>query len=603
MRTLLTLLAILTLAGCGQPANAPNVQDVRTPTVMVDQSPTPHLTPVPTPTPLPEYGYEVRSSGYNISHRGKATASVEERTYLSDVVVRASLASAGNDVLNFTAIQYLKGTGPKKFKVRAETEGRDTQWDEQDCVLFLLTLTGQSEDFEFTDSTTWDYLSAQHSSQRYTGALPEGYTIGTRNPVWLPVGSGAGARSSPAVNDVTDVDALGAHVALSLSALTDIVDWTSGSTSAARTTRRSIPGGASASGVTPEQYAQCVKGSLGDIRRWRDFEAHSGNSRKITEWATTTTSGAPMGTAIIDHDRTYYPTETVVGYDKIFVRGPDANLFVTQFSDDDDSARTGYANKVLTVRPLTAETYTIHFDSYRYAHQICEFNPEDVYMLTTVNVTAPPGTVHEAFFDPATTTAGVGYLAGSATTTGVLEPAVFSVHGRAITTTGLTWRDGRVILTLEPFATLRQGFIIIEPNGSLGLVLSGAEATTDRAAGTMSWLVAERPWASGDELMLRIAPLTPPSVRSLTAEVNSEGLVVLRWEVPYSAGVRAYRIWRHRPSWDDGPKVYVSDTLSTETTYTDTNTLPGSLTEYSVAAIDRSNNAGERSESVRVGSQ
>ena len=145
-----------------------------------------------------------------------------------------------------------------------------------------------------------------------------------------------------------------------------------------------------------------------EIRLWRDFEAHSGDSRKITEWATTTDSGAPQGTAIIDHDRTYYPTETVVGYDKILVRGPDANLFISQFSDDDDSARTGYANKVLTVRPLPAGTYTIHIDSYGYADQICEFNPGDAYMLTTVNVTAPPGTVHEAFFDPATTTAGVG---------------------------------------------------------------------------------------------------------------------------------------------------------------------------------------------------
>ena len=185
MRTLLTLLAMLILVACGQPADTTTTQGGDAPAAMLEPSPTPYLPPVPvsSPTRLPEYGYHLFSSGYNISHRGKATASIEERTYLSDVVVKARLVSAGNDVLNFTAIQYLKGTGPKKFKVRAETEGRNTQWDNQDAVLFLRTLTGQTEDFEFTDSTTWDYLSAQHSSQRYTGALPEGYTIGTRNPV------------------------------------------------------------------------------------------------------------------------------------------------------------------------------------------------------------------------------------------------------------------------------------------------------------------------------------------------------------------------------------------------------------------------------------
>ena len=605
MRTLLTLLTILILVACGQPADTPTTQGGDASAAMLEPSPTPYLPPVPvaTPTRLPEYGYHLFSSGYNISHRGKATASIEERTYLSDVVVKSRLVSVGNDVLNFTAIQYLKGTGPKKFKVRAETEGRNTQWDNQDAVLFLRTLTGQTEDFEFTDSTTWDYLSAQHSSQRYTGILPEGYTIGTRNPVWLPVGSGTGERSPSAGNNITDVDAIGAPVTLSLSALTDIVDWTSGSTSAARTTRRSIPGGASSSGVTSEQYVQCIKGSLGDIRRWRDFEAHSGDSRKITEWATTTTSGAPQGTAIIDHDRTYYPTETVVGYDKMFVRGPDANLFASQLTDDDDSARTGYANIVSTVRPLPAGTYTVHIDSYRYAHQRCAFNPEDAYMLTTVNVEAPPGTVHEAFFDLATTTAGVGYLATTSTTTGVLEPAGLSVRGRAITITGLTWQNGRVVLTLDRFGSWLDGFSFIEPDGTVGLRLAEVDATKDWTARTLTWEVSEQPWEPGDELMMRMGPIPLPAVRNLTAEANSAGEVALRWEVAYRAGVSGYRIWRHRPGRDEGPRIYVSDTLSTDTTYTDANSPVPNLTEYRVQAIDRSYNAGERSEAVRVGGE
>ena len=49
--------------------------------------------------------------------------------------------------------------------------------------------------------------------------------------------------------------------------------------------------------------------------------------------------------------------------------------------------------------------------------------------------------------------------------------------------------------------------------------------------------------------------------------------------------------------------IYVSDTLSTDTTYTDANSPVPNLTEYRVQAIDRVYNAGESSESVRVGSQ
>ena len=224
-------------------------------------------------------------------------------------------------------------------------------------------------------------------------------------------------------------------------------------------------------------------------------------------------------------------------------------------------------------------------------------------MIQQVTVTAPPGTVHEAFFDPATTTAGVGYLATTSTSTGVLEPAGLSVRGRAITITGLTWRDGRVVLTLDRFGSWLDGFSFIEPDGTVGLRLAEVDATKDWTARTLTWEVSEQPWESGDELMMRMGPIPLPAVRNLTAEANSAGEVVLRWEVAYRAGVSGYRIWRHRPGRDDGPRIYVSDTLSTDTTYTDANSLVPNLTEYRVQAIDRVYNAGESSESVRVGSQ
>ena len=135
----------------------------------------------------------------------------------------------------------------------------------------------------------------------------------------------------------------------------------------------------------------------------------------------------------------------------------------------------------------------------------------------------------------------------------------------------------------------------------MGLYLSRFDATEDLRTRTATWDVPERPWEPGDELMLRMGPIPLPGVRNLTAEANSAGEAVLRWEVAYRAGVSGYRIWRHRPGIDEGPRIYVSDTLSTDTTYTDANSPVPTLTEYRVQAIDRSYNAGESSESVRVG--
>ena len=543
---------------------------------------------------------------------GYATAAVEERINLSDVVVKARLTRAEDGLLRFRAIEYKKGSGPKTFSVKAKTEGRDTQWDDQDAILFLVEHDGSGADFEFTDTAAGLYWGGENAifPVPYRGSLPEGYTVVSNNPVWLPVSASSGSQRSGLERStgdgqeevvVTEYDSSGTPKTLSETSIDSTLTWMAGPSQPSGGAAR----GASGSNVSETDYRNCINEAVLTIQMYRDLEAYHGGPY-TEEWEHEVASGAGRGTAVLKvpliHPIAMVNTEDV-GYDEYPIFGQDARLFNSVVSDSDTIPGNGYSYSFTTRRPLPAGTYRFKSDLVPHIYSHCGFEFDNLVTRNTVKVAAPERTIHEALFDPATTTAGVGYLATTSTTTGVLEPAGFSVRGRAINITGLEWRNGQVVLTLEPFPTLRQGFIIIEPNGSLGLVLSGAEATTDRAAGTMSWVVAERPWASGDELMLRIAPLTPPPVRSLSAEVNSEGLVVLRWEVPYSAGVRAYRIWRHRPSRDDGPKVYVSDTLSTETTYTDTNTLPGSLTEYSVAAIDRSNNVGERSEPVRIGGQ
>ena len=114
---------------------------------------------------------------------GAASASVEERIYFSDAVVRASLSSTGTSSLSFKVIEYLKGTGPSDITVSAHPSRRDSSHDNREAVLFLSRASGG--DFVFTDAHPGD----------------PGYTIDTLDPAWLPAeaqqgGSGATDNAS-----------------------------------------------------------------------------------------------------------------------------------------------------------------------------------------------------------------------------------------------------------------------------------------------------------------------------------------------------------------------------------------------------------------------
>ena len=503
---------------------------------------------------------EVDDSGYSSvlyddkTYKGKATASIEERAFAAEVVVKARFVSATGDVLTFRSIQYMKGAGPTRFTVRAETDGRDTQWDVQDAMLFLDTLSGH-EDFEFTDTTTWDYwpetINGQHSTS-YTGDLPEGYTLGTRNPVWLPVGDSATDGNSQSRGSsgsslgggaiLTGYDLSGTPTTISESNLAETITWLGGSSAGAS---RSSSGGSASSDSS--LYDRCILSSLHVIRLRRDIEVHSGEVKPVTAtFDRQIESGIGKGASLVHFPYMADGSDNPGEYGLFPVFGRDARLFKSIISDRHNIPSV-YSVDVITRRPLPAGDYQFKLTRQTFELRACDYQP-NVFVVYDVEAIAPERSVHEAFFDPVTTTAGVGYLAGSATTTGVLEPAAFSVRGRAIAITGLTWQNGRVVLTLDRFGSWLDGFSFIEPDGSFGLVLSGSEATADRAAGTLTWAVPERPWTAGDQLMLRIAPVPLPPVGNLTAEVNSDGLVVLSWEVPYTAGVSGYRIWHTRPS-------------------------------------------------------
>ena len=90
----------------------------------------------------------------------------------------------------------------------------------------------------------------------------------------------------------------------------------------------------------------------------------------------------------------------------------------------------------------------------------------------------------------------------------------------------------------------------------------------------------------------------PPKPTNLTARVNGDGSITLGWQAPDDDSVTGYQILRRRPTQgEDTLLVYVEDTGSTATTYTDTNVTAGVRHVYRVKAI---NSAGVGAQSNYV---
>ena len=118
-----------------------------------------------------------------------------------------------------------------------------------------------------------------------------------------------------------------------------------------------------------------------------------------------------------------------------------------------------------------------------------------------VHVTAPAGTLHEAFFDPT----AIGAAVGADTTNGALTPTALTVEGTATTVQSLNWQNGVVTLELSPAASLSGYDIeVIALDGSVALTLAFDDAAAGDDSGTLTWAVADQPWHASDQLMLRI---------------------------------------------------------------------------------------------------
>ena len=159
-----------------------------------------------------------------------------------------------------------------------------------------------------------------------------------------------------------------------------------------------------------------------------------------------------------------------------------------------------------------------------------------------------------------------------------------TLRDHAFAVTGGTVTNARRLVTGS-----NQGWeITIEPDSHADVTVV-LPVTTDCAA-TGAVCTAE-----GTALSERVevtvagpAPQSPPPApTNLTAEVNADGHIVLSWEAPADATITGYQILRRRPTEDELELlVYVDDTQSTATTYTDTNVTAGVRHVYRVKAIN-----------------
>ena len=231
-----------------------------------------------------------------------------------------------------------------------------------------------------------------------------------------------------------------------------------------------------------QEYRDCIK------ELYRAERAHLASGKFHKE--VTVASGLPRGTIVVpklvipELGAELPPTAGPPGSHEFWVEGPDSHLFESVYPSSQTRMK----------RPLPTGEYVVFTHGRSPDLLPCDGRiraQDDQYKITTT-VTAPVGTLAEAFFDPVTSNAA---FVGT-TTTGAIS-----------------WEDDTVTadLTLEVPANATLDFIALD--GSVFLSLAVADATS--ADGVLAWEVTPQPWTAGDQLMLRIHQ-PPPLFSSAT---------------------------------------------------------------------------------------
>ena len=451
----------------------------------------------------------------------EGATSLAERIAWSDVIARVRLRSVSSAAdpqdfdsdgtleyyaaleHRFEALEYLKGSGGGElvavvydFLAHATSQSaianadvllaeRDAQWDGREAIVFLRDDSPQRDRYWLGNA----YVSEPNPLHK------DAYTIASiHSKNWLPEASTGGLRS-PGGDDqsfLLDVPGSGAEAGSSRSGETTPT-ITKGDLKA----RIATIVGEIAAGGGSEAYRDCVYEKYQwerQVRYWKEGMDSGYFYRRFDE---AIASGLPAETLaytsifVDDAVAVYGQALPTTNWGEYLLVGRDEDLFHPR-----------WPGVAVTARPLPSAEYKFNYAYRPPEFVICDAFPEDELKRheVFVTVTAPAGTLHEAFFDPA----AIGAAAGADSANGVVEPAEFAIGGVATTIQTLKWESGVVTMALSPAASLSgYDMDVLELDGSVSLTLSVAGATSN-AGGTLTWAVANQPWHADDQLMLRI---------------------------------------------------------------------------------------------------
>ena len=392
-----------------------------------------------------------------------------------------------------------------KAAVPGMAAARDTRWDEREAIVFL-------EDYYDQDGRTTYRLGLN------TMFDEDAYTVASRRDKrWLP----EAPTTTLSMSRSTDT----AEKRFLLDAPSNAGTQESSSRSVApRAQTATAPTitlsafkakvaeleAEVAAGDGSEEYRDCVysKYSWATRLRWRAENV----GRKVFRYDHDLGSGLPSGSLIYEDSVVGLPPDRVGRY---WLEAEDADLFTVEtvgtpvpYTSAAQKDRIRSYVRISTIRPLPASEYRFYGNAIWGGALICNTEiteyERNLYG-SNVHVTAPHGTLHEAFFDPV----AIGNAVGADGTSGVLKPAAFTVGGASATITGLEWEAGVVTMELNPSASMAGHAIdFIALDGSVSLTLSFDDAT--QSGGTLTWSVAAQPWNAGDLLMLRVHSVQSP---------------------------------------------------------------------------------------------
>ncbi len=465
---------------------------------------------------------------------GAGDTSLEEKIAEHPVIVRATMSSFSSSVIEdgdrhrvimefgLNVSEYLKGSGSSKITAvwfthdyhrrptREEAEvtqasilaERDAQWDSREAIIFLQGPVGAG-------------LLPQSANKYSLGVgyyADDRYSLHSLNSKrWLPAaastrgasGAGSSDGSQKFLLDVPVASSEGASGASASSAAPTIA-------LSALKTRISEVTTELNRGDGSEAYKQCIKEKYELEREIRHFKQLDGRTLQLEKPRySTLASGQAANTELYQwQEEGRYPSRTGRGW----LDGGDAALFAvvygetTPHDNDGDGKLTAgvdglrFTKTLTTTRPLPAGTYNTVRKAVWSVFVPCNYVLSDDW---TITVTAPTGTLHEAFFDPVNLTGGE---VGASGTSGVIDPDEFTVGRDEYEIESIVWDDDdEVVLTLDDHVSLSGKTLdFIELDGSIGTSLDVSDATVNQTAATWTWSLTSAPWQPGDLLMLRI---------------------------------------------------------------------------------------------------